>query len=570
MFEYVDYLSDKKDLIQRMTIVREHFTKLREFDIDVSSAIDKIDSTINSIQNDEFSIVLVGAFSDGKTSVVAGWLNEEFDNMKIDSDESSNEILKYKPESLPDGCQIVDTPGLFGNKIGSDENGNPIVLSDITRKYISEANVILYVVTAKNPVKDSHKACMRWILNDLNKLSSTIFVINRMDDVVDLTDDEEYEIQKRIKEDTLRSKLVECGVVQKNIESVKVVCVSAAPDGKGIDVWKNHRDEYLRRSRLTLLEDAANEVIKSSREALIAKTGCDVLNDELNKALQEISRQEKGIDEIVLPEKKESLKRNKKDLESLKRRIKQSRDDIKDELRKLNKSKVSKIRSASMETFNDVIEDEIGVIPEKEGAVISEDISTIYNRYVDIYSGWTFDVGEKFQVEYEKQHSTIENLLKMGVGGVAKSLNGAGKVGVDSLKKAIFVGRDLLNKIGIVKKFRPWEVTKIARFAQKAMPIIGTAIDVVSNVAENISTEVNIKKFEKKKTELKNAINEVFMECIDQLKDDKWFFENFAPEVNILEEQIALDEQEIKYMEETKNKYMAWSKEVKDIECRVI
>ena len=60
-----------------------------------------------------------------------------------------------------------------------------------------------------------------------------------MDDVVDLTDDEEFESQKQIKTETLRSKLVECGVSQQDAEKVKVVCVSAAPDGKKIDIWKS-------------------------------------------------------------------------------------------------------------------------------------------------------------------------------------------------------------------------------------------------------------------------------------------------------------------------------------------
>lgn len=567
MFEYIDYLSDKKELISKMTMVKDHFIKLGEFDIDVSSAIEKIDVAMSNIQNDFFSIVLVGAFSDGKTSVIAGWLDEEIDNMKIDSDESSDEILRYKPRSLPDGCQIVDTPGLFGNKVGSDDKGNQIVLSDMTKKYISEANVILYVVTAKNPIKDSHKECIRWILNDLNKRSSTIFVINRMDDVVDLTDEEEYEAQKKIKVETLRAKLLECGIDKQSADSVKVVCVSAAPDGKGIDTWKKYRDEYLCRSRLTQLEDAANEVLKNSRELLITKTGCDVLNDELSKALQEISRQEKAIDERILPGKKESLRRNKKDLDTLKKSIKQSRDDIKEDLKKLNKRKISKIRSASMETFNEVLEDEIGVIPEKEGAVISEEITTIYNRYAEIYSGWSCDVGEKFQIEYEKQHSSIEELLKLGVDGATLGLKKAGKVGVDSLKQAIINGRDLLDKIGVVIKFKPWQVTKIAVFVQKAIPVIGAAIDIISNVSENIALDKKNKKFEKSKTELKNTINEIFIDCIEQLKDDKWFFDNFAPAVNVLEKQIELDEQEIKQMEEMMNKYMAWSNKVKDIEC---
>jgi hypothetical protein len=47
-------------------------------------------------------------------------------------------------------------------------------------------------------------------------------------------------------------------------------------------------------------------------------------------------------------------------------------------------------------------------------------------------------------------------------------------------------------------------------------------------------------------------INEIFIDCIDQIKDDKWFFENFAPGVKALEEQVIIDERDIEKMEEMK------------------
>ena len=64
--------------------------------------------------------------------------------------------------------------------------------------------------------------------------------------------------------------------------------------------------------------------------------------------------------------------------------------------------------------------------------------------------------------------------------------------------------------------------------------------------------------------------NAVFIDCIDQIKDDKWFFDNFAPGVTILEAQVASDEKDIARMEEMKNKYMAWTKKVKEIECSIL
>lgn len=570
MFEYLDYISDKNEMINKMYHVKDLFNQLSEFNIDVTDALNKIDAAITCVKTDMMSIVLVGAFSDGKTSVVAGWLNEKIDNMKIDSDESSDEILRYYPSSLPEGCQIVDTPGLFGNKTGSDENGEEIVLSDKTKKYISEANMILYVVPAKNPIKESHKSCIRWILNDLNKLSSTIFVINRMDDVVDLTDEEEFELQRKIKTDNLRSKLIECGISSHDADAAKVVCISAAPDGKDIEIWKGYREEYLKRSRITNLEESINSILKNSREVLITKTGCDVLNDELNKALQEISRQEHAIDEIIIPEKKESLKRNKKDLESLIKRIRQSRSDILGELRKLEKSKIAKIRSVSMDSFKDIMEDEIGLVPEKEGYVLAEEITEIFNKYAEMFSSWSIDVGEKFQNEYDKQNSTIENLLKKSTSGIALGMKGAGKIGVNTFKQAIFAGREILGKVGVVIKFKPWQVVKMANFLTKALPVIGAAIDVISNIVENVAIEKRNRKFEKAKEDVKTAINEVFIECKDNINNDEWFFENFAPGVKILEEQIALDESDIKELETAMNNYYAWTSKVKDMEYSIL
>ena len=86
--------------------------------------------------SDILSIALIGAFSDGKTTTIAGWLEEVKDNMKISTDESSDELAIYHPSNIPDKCQIVDTPGLFGDKEKS--SGDDVVkLSDITKKYIS-------------------------------------------------------------------------------------------------------------------------------------------------------------------------------------------------------------------------------------------------------------------------------------------------------------------------------------------------------------------------------------------------------------------------------------------------
>lgn len=565
MYSFNDYIDKKNELIMKMESVKSRISELDAMGIEVSDAIKKIDSAITIVREDKISIVLVGAFSDGKTSVAAGWINERLNNMKIDSDESSDEILCYTPSSIPEGCQIVDTPGLFGDKIGSDENGGQVALSDITKKYISEANLILYVVAAKNPIKDSHKECIRWILKDLNKLSSTVFVINRMDDVADLTDDEEYSLQAKIKTDNLRGKLVECGLTQLEANTVKVACISAAPNGKGIEVWNAHYDEYLRRSRLSALERITNAILQNSREALITKTGCDVLNDEISKMLDIISDQETQIAEIIIPEKKESLKRNKKDLEALYKRIIRSKKDMKDAIKALNKKKISIIRAVTIDNFKDTLEDEIGMLPGKEGYILNEEINDIFIEYAERFSGWAMELGSRFQAEYDKQNKMMNNLLAKGAASAANSLKVAGKVNVATFKNAIFAGRDLLGKLGVVIKFKPWQVTKMATFATKALPVIGAGIDVVTNLVENITAQERNRKFEKAKENIKDAINETFFDIMRMLDSDEKYISQFAPSYKVLEEQVAQDQADIENQERMLQTFYAWRRTTKEL-----
>lgn len=570
MYDFKNYIDDKSALIHRMDIAEKKIQELDGMGIDISESIRKIESAKRIVQEDKISVVLVGAFSDGKTSVAAGWINEKLDNMKIATDESSDEILCYTPTTIPEGCQIVDTPGLFGDKVGADEDGGHILLSDITKKFISEANLILYVVAAKNPIKDSHKECIRWILKDLNKLSSTIFVINRMDDVADLTDEEDYSLQAKIKTENLRGKLLECGLNQSEAGKVRVACISAAPNGQGIEVWNEHRDEYLRRSHLDALEKLTNSILQSSRESLITKTGCDILNDELIKTIELIGEQERQIADIFLPEKRESLRRNKKDFEALYKRLIRSKKDMKDALKALNKKKINAIRATSMESFKDVLEDEIGILPGKEGYVLNEEINDIFIEYAEKYSDWTMELGEKFQSEYNKQNEAMESLLKKGAFSASNGLKAAGQLGVGAFKNGIFAGRELLGKLGVVIKFKPWQVTKMATFATKALPVIGAGIDLVTNIAENIAAGVRNRKFEKSKEDLKNGINDTFYEVMQMLNSDDSYIDQFAPSYRILEEQIRQDEEDIRYQESMLAKFNTWNEEIIEADYRII
>ena len=566
MYQFETYKLARNDLLKAMEETKDKIMELETFGINITESAQKIEKAKKIVENDKISIVLVGAFSDGKTSVAAGWLNEKLGNMKISSDESSDEILCYQPTSIPDGCQIVDTPGLFGDKDGVDENGEKIALSEKTRKYISEANLILYVVAAKNPIKGSQKDSIRWIMKDLNKLSSTIFAINRMDDVADLTDDEDYEMHAKIKSGNLRKKLVDCGANPSEANSAKIVCISADPDGRGIDFWKSHREEYLKRSRMDILEEYTNEVLQNSREHLIIKTGCDILGSEIKKLLEMIRREESAIESEILPEQKETLRRNKKDLQQLETRLKRSRAEIREELRALEKRKTAAIRAATMENFRDVMEDEIGLIPKQEGHRLDEDINTILEHYCEKHSEWTNQLGTSMQEEYDKQNEILQSLLSKGSGAVAFGLKNVRHLGTDVIKKGIFAGRDVLAKMGKTIKFKPWQVTKIANFASKSLPLIGIGIDIVTEVITNSVEQAKNKKFENTKRDIIKEIQTIFKVVVDRLNEDEIYFSDFAPDYSKLAEQIENDGKAIWEQEQMLKEFHAWEKKASEFD----
>ncbi len=157
---------------------------------------DKIRNAIKDVSGQKLKVALVGGFSEGKTSIAAAWIDRLDKSMKIDHQESSDEVKIYH---IDDEIELVDTPGLFGFKEKITDSGKIERYKDITKKYISEAHLILYALNPSNPIKESHKDDLNWLFRTLNLLSRTIFVISRFDEEADMK-------MKKITTKDLRSK----------------------------------------------------------------------------------------------------------------------------------------------------------------------------------------------------------------------------------------------------------------------------------------------------------------------------------------------------------------------------
>ncbi len=108
---------------------------------------DKIRNAIKNVADQKLKVALVGDFSEGKTSIAAAWIDRLDESMKIDHQESSDAVKIY---DIDNEMELVDTPGLFGFKQKEHDSGKIERYKDITKKYVSEAHLILY---ALQPVK---------------------------------------------------------------------------------------------------------------------------------------------------------------------------------------------------------------------------------------------------------------------------------------------------------------------------------------------------------------------------------------------------------------------------------
>ncbi|EJB15004.1 labile enterotoxin outputA [Helicobacter pylori CPY1124] len=206
----------------------------------------KINSAIQSTA--KLRVALVGGFSEGKTSIAATWIERLDKSMKIDHE-----------------IELVDTPGLFGFKEKIADSGKIEHYKDITKKYVSEAHLILYALNPSNPIKESHKDDLNWLFRTLNLLSRTIFVISRFDEEADIEDEEDYNKRFKIKKENIQKRLNDLiSLSEKEREGLSIVAVAANPFNEGLEYWLKHKEEFQKLSHTKTFQDATQKKIKEN------------------------------------------------------------------------------------------------------------------------------------------------------------------------------------------------------------------------------------------------------------------------------------------------------------------
>lgn len=535
--------SFKKNAHQYLGVLRKILEDGNKMGMDLSPIISKLDSVTRAIDDGIIRIVLLGSFSDGKTSAIAGLLGRLDNTMKIDQDESSDELTIYRPNDLKEGFEIVDTPGLFGTK-EKEIDGHNVKFSDITKKYISEAHIILYVCGAVNPLKESHSGIIRKIMREYNKLDSTVFVINKMDEAgFNPRNEISFNKGASTKKQFLINRLRDCIELTPEEEAkLCVVCIAADPKSKGLPYWFENMDDYLALSRIPNLRKAIDCIIEQNNSDKLKDSAVQASVKEMVSSVYQIVGSVNKPVEKALVKVEESMQDLKLDCKSLKSELFSSRKETNKKLDDYKKNLIMEINGSSSETIRDVIEDKLGV---EDGKITFY----VFKRDVDLILKECFENNSSnlstSAIKFENSYNWQETILKKALGKGSEVL---GKVKIDAAKV-----KEIRDVVAKNYKFKPHGAKKLGEKATKGLGRAGVALSVLIEAWDWYSAYRDSKKLEELKNDIRNSINNSFSELFELLSDDK-YLETFAPSYIEL---CKLLEERNKEVEELRNKLSA-------------
>ncbi|GHP49949.1 hypothetical protein VN0224_07910 [Helicobacter pylori] len=519
-----------------------------EYGIKVEESLkDKIHNAMENVVGQKLKVALVGGFSEGKTSIAAAWIDRLDKSMKIDHQESSDEVKIYH---IDDEIELVDTPGLFGFKEKITDSGKIERYKDITKKYISEANLILYALNPSNPIKESHKDDLNWLFRTLNLLSRTIFVISRFDEEADIEDEEDYNKRFKIKKENIQNRLNDLiSLSEEEKESLIIVAVAANPFDLGVEHWLKHQEEFQKLSHIKALQDATQKKIKENggKLTIIEETKKSVIQDVVyrqmppaKQALQDINREMEYLNK--------TLEKRRKDLQNLNSEISQARIHLREFIIRYFSDLIRQVSGTSLETFNDFVIREIGDkginIETKVQNEFERQTQGIVNEISKIETGFNADMSF-----FEKHAGTFgkignEFLIKSGLINATNI-----KLARDGIVAAgKFVGIDL------ALKFKPWGAVNLAGSINKGLPLIGLVIEVWDSWKES----QKIEKLEKAKGEMKSNFDGQKQEILDLINDETRFKQTCFPMALKLEECIQACEESVKKTQEFSEGLEKW------------
>lgn len=437
--------------------------------------IHKIEAAKENAANGKLKIALIGGFSEGKTSIAAAWMGRlDKASMNISHQESSNEVKVYDVGS---DFVLIDTPGLFGFKEQFNEDTRAVEkYKDMTKKYISEAHLILYVMNSTNPIKESHKADLEWLFRTLNLLDRTVFVLSRFDEVADVEDEEDYTSNMLVKRQNVSSRLSDLiALTQQERDALSIVAVAANPFDMGTEYWLENPEKFQALSHIVELQDATSYKIERSGGALALceETKKSVIKDILFRKLPEAIANDDRIKKEV--EGLSSMHtRLSKELLMMQRDITDARISLKTFVTDYFKDLILRAKGLSLETYVDFFENEIG----EKGIVINTRLENEFDRRVQSVNNAIRKMHLGYSAEINHYNGNIAAMGKQGLNYIVKSNFINSTTVIAARDGVVTVGKMAGLELGKFLKFKPWGAIKFAKGMNGALVFVGVALEL--------------------------------------------------------------------------------------------
>ena len=437
--------------------------------------IHKIEAAKENAANGKLKIALIGGFSEGKTSIAAAWMGRlDKASMNISHQESSNEVKVYDVGS---DFVLIDTPGLFGFKEQFNEDTRVVEkYKDMTKKYISEAHLILYVMNSTNPIKESHKADLEWLFRTLNLLDRTVFVLSRFDEVADVEDEEDYTSNMLVKRQNVSSRLSDLiALTQQERDALSIVAVAANPFDMGTEYWLENPEKFLALSHIVELQDATSYKIERSGGALALceETKKSVIKDILFRKLPEAIANDDRIKKEV--EGLSSMHtRLSKELLMMQRDITDARISLKTFVTDYFKDLILRAKGLSLETYVEFFENEIG----EKGIVINTRLENEFDRRVQSVNNAIRKMHLGYSAEINHYNGNIAAMGKQGLNYIVKSNFINSTTVIAARDGVVTVGKMAGLELGKFLKFKPWGAIKFAKGMNGALVFVGVALEL--------------------------------------------------------------------------------------------
>ena len=520
----------------------------------------KLKHAIDTLDGEKLKVVLIGGFSEGKTSIAAAWMGRiDKSTMKISHQESSNEVNIY---DLGNDLTLIDTPGLFGfNEQLNAETNQIEKYKDITKKYVSEAHLVLYVMNPVNPIKESHKEELTWLFRSLNLLPRTVFVLSRFDEEVDVEDEQQYQDRLAVKKINVVGRLTDLIHLNKTeVAQLAIVGIAANPFDMGVDYWLSNPEKFLALSHIESLQNVTSEKISANGgvESIVQETKKTIIRDILTKQLPiAIENDNKISNEVEKLEKAD---------DHLQKQLGMTVGDISDvkiHLREFVATYFSglilQINRVNMETFNDFFEREIG----SGGIVLNSRLQNEFERQIRSINQQINGLERSYCLEVEHYNSAVELIGRQGVGYMLKGNlvnNGTILLARDGIVKA---GNLIGINLGNMLKFKPWGAINLAKGLNGVLAAAGLALELYDSWQEAKKNE----EFQKAILKMRGDLEQQHDELIRVINDED-FEMNFFPKYANLKKLIDEVSQQIFASKGQQAKFREWRKNGESINIK--